>query len=327
MNYKQSIKEFIRPYYNLVLNRRVDCMDYTLNPRISMQGGKKYCIITQPIPHAMGLFELWSYVATKAIYVIKSGYIPVVDMTVNQSIKGKNYWDLFFKQHPEAASLNDVYEGHGYIFFPDKYNRGFWDPVINPVFTSYYKSIYRDMGVKDGLLSEASLKIPDNTLGVPIRRSMERGIKTKHPGYTGYAGHHQRGRLDDYVREIEGYLKKYSYVFIAADDREALERMKSEFGNKCLFLERRLVHHFKNGTPVMRDNIKVFYEEYIEDGELMSYEQIHFISQTQYAIETYLLSRCSAILHNAGGQETMALIMNEDGIKIEDNYIFLGMME
>jgi len=63
------------------------------------------------------------------------------------------------------------------------------------------------------------------------------GVQIRMGGMLGnYNGHPIVPTLDEYVIEIRKiFNKSYDQIFLATDDKRALERMKNEFGNKVIY--------------------------------------------------------------------------------------------
>lgn len=68
-----------------------------------------------------------------------------------------------------------------------------------------------------------------------------------------YNNHPKIAPCEKYIEIVEQKMKEwggYDSIFLAIDDREYLEKFKRHFGEKCLWVNRRLKHFFKDDKPL-----------------------------------------------------------------------------
>lgn len=277
-----------------------------------------------------GLFNLWIEVARKVIYAISQNYIPVVDLGINPNfvknrnciMDGENVWNNFFRQPQTEYSIEEVYKSQNVIL---SYGNDIRDLKDWPTYNNLSQIDYFEfhflldvMGLNDELTSrctQCAIRPNQKLFGVSLRREMEWGNMIGLPLYTQNSGHHQKGKIENYLKIVDEILAggEYDAFFLASDDREGLELFKQTFGDKCQFYNRRLMNYFQQGVPVPDMN-----DVYIEFKDHMD---THIYDKTaDYAIETWCLSKCDALLPINSSSNTMARIMGKWDMKILPNY-------
>lgn len=295
---------------------------------------KNFCIITLGnVKSASGTFELFMNIALMAVIAEAMGYVPVIDFK-NYKISNWvgvfadhniNYWDIFFRQYQLESDLEEVYRSKN-VFFLKLTDWGLWSITydLDKFQHSIYHNIYEKIGINENKFEkDFKASLPSKTLGITIRRAMERGNKMHESLYTEWMGHHIRGHICTYAKWIYDNLEKLGYkqFFLCTEDRETLEFMKKEFGSQCLYFDRHRLHCFVDGRPVSSSD-----KEYgIEYSRIGNESDLSTALGSEYISETIMLSKCDAILKNIGGQECMARIMRKDDIPLVANHIFLDM--
>lgn len=312
----------VRPFKNDFIKKEYG----SLNP------DKSFCVIYEKSKY-LGTFETWFIIAAKVYYAVQMGMIPIIDFKnykpdglvgsfADQNI---NRWDINFKQYQEEYSLDEIYRSKNVFFFKEPFEKGFLTgtPSMNMDACECFRQIYKRIGVKEDKYHMAlNAYIPDKTVGVIIRRGMERGNKLRHSLYIDWKGHHTRGHIDSYCRWIDNELNRgtFNSFFVATDDRETLTIIEQRFGNHCISCDRKRFHNFKDGEPVPPDSQEFAVE--FSDRYYMGEE-----SELGYISETLMLAKCNSVLWNPGGQQEMARVMTEKGFNYIDNHIFLDMYD
>ncbi len=309
---------------------------YSFKSRVIKAKEDEVAIISE-VNAQFGTWERWIRIADKVRVALEYGYIPVIDFMNFKPREGNygcyldldiNFWDFYFCQYQNEISVDSLnYSDYEVSYFTDVWRDELMDPFsvsfgnTDDAYNVYHK-LWNCIGAKRDIFADIyDRTLPEDTLGVMLRRSMDRGNDTKIPLYCNWKGHHKRGQLFNYLKWTEEKLNQgeYKYVFISSDDREGLERFKQEFGDRCIYYDRRLVNHFKNGKAV--SDIEKLHVEFQDlPGELFM-KQLEY----DYICETLMLSKCDALMSNPNGLEKIVRIITNNKIKIIPNNVYLEM--
>ena len=274
-------------------------------------------------PQTWGLATTVSIVVNNIKYATERGWIPVVDLKrcyipaiQNEEHRGKeNAWEYYFEQPVPGYSLEDVYQSRRVILAPDKgqpYGSMDWknmQQLTDEMYTPYFKATEKYIRIRPDIL-ERALEIRKTLFG-RAGNSKVLGIGMRAGLYWGEVAHtemyvdHPRGlNIDEYIEYAHRYMREFGceYIFLSPDDRYYMERMKREFGEKCLYMEgRTLPRYFDDeGNPLSEEE-----GSWIENDK-QSFEE----RSVDYLIETYLLSTCDALFRVQGGGSVLACLLN-----------------
>lgn len=284
----------------------------------------------------MGLYSIILYVLPFIEYALKKGYIPVIDlkkyyipmMQDTQREGLDNAWEYYYEQPIQKYSLDEVYESKHVILMVDeacrvrmpKWNTMFptdektlkhWSSVIN-LYIRLNNKIQDRVNCEAKKIFSCGMKV----LGVGIRAGYRAGMMRKEALYN---GHPKVPDCEYFINIIEQKMKEWNCdcLFLACDDREYLNRIKAYYGEKCLFIERRLKHYFINDMPV--DDTEELLAEY--DGSSIKE------TTEEYIIETYLLAQCNSLYSCIGGGSEFAYFVNGgkyEHVEVYNEGVYLG---
>lgn len=181
--------------------------------------------------------------------------------------------------------------------------------LTDEMYTPYFKATEKYIRIRPDIL-ERALEIRKTLFG-RAGNSKVLGIGMRAGLYWGEVAHtemyvdHPRGlNIDEYIEYAHRYMREFGheYIFLSPDDRYYMERMKREFGEKCLYMEgRTLPRYFDDeGNPLSEEE-----GSWIENDK-QSFEE----RSVDYLIETYLLSTCDALFRVQGGGSVLACLLN-----------------
>ncbi|MCR5651301.1 MAG: hypothetical protein K6F86_09000 [Lachnospiraceae bacterium] len=322
----------IQSYYQILLKNRLHSDELKTESFGPANPDKTFFVIRSCYP-AQGTFERWMEAAYNLIYANYHGYIPIVDLKNFQYIDGKNaeedLWGVYYKQPQYDYTLEEIYNSQNVIFGNRHGALSNVIGIFNPMFVemdewmhSMFHECFEIMGFNDEIceyIKANTIELPPKTIGIPLRRSFEWGNEAGVPLYSEYFGHHTRGFMDDYIRWINKEFDKgnYDYCYVTSDDREGLDILRGEFGNRCLFFERKRPHFFCEGKPT-----KTTEERFVEFPDLPMKEKIRLLGK-EYCTETAILAKCDSIMKIRCGQEIMAQIISPKYIPLVDNDVYL----
>lgn len=262
-------------------------------------------------------------------FALKNGCIPIIDLKNHymenfQDIEkaGKeNAWEYFYRQISEKYQLEEVYQSKNVILCDLHAEGRYLIPDWNSKFPIeedeywYWHEYITQILLNEELRSEVDnflIKAKFNetrVLGVSARAAyvacMKKGaaIITNHP---------VQPELKEIIETVERYIEeqKCDKIFLAVDDREWFDTLLEKFGDKCLYVDRPRYHQFKNGIPVEQ-----LEEKRIEISGISKREQV-----AEYVVETYILSKCSAMFCGKSSASQMAYFLNGKKYEYIDIY-------
>lgn len=279
-----------------------------------------------------GIFSLWREFLDAASYAEKHRYKLIVNMsnTQNMLIKSpdnndKNVWERYFKQDGlnviEKDNQQVIHQGSVRPYLDtDWYNEM---PTSRKKLENWCKVAQRQLVFSDELLLHCNSKKRESnfdgkhTIGVAIRREFEWGLECKIPVCY---NHPLPTKLEDYINDTREMLLKWNCnkVFLSTDDRETLDLFIKEFGEKCIYVSRRMRHFVENGQ--MEDNNS--------DEKLLRKMQEYncIVAETgmgrqaldldveennfDYISEILMLAECECLIAGVAGGSQAAYIMN-----------------
>lgn len=282
---------------------------------------KTFYVICPKYPQSWGLATAANIVINNIQYAVERGWIPIVDFKryylfgiQNKEKQGKeNAWEYYFEQPVLGYSLEDVYQSKNVIFSPDggqPYGSMDWNNMKNlddDIYTAYFETTAKYIRIRPEILESAEeirktlfKRAGDSKiLGIGIRAGLYWGEVIHSEEYKS----HPKGlSIDEYIELTHRYMRKFDceYIFVSCDDRYYMERMKQEFGERCLYMaDRALPRYFDDeGNPLAKE---AGFEEGGQDAKKHSIE---------YLIEIYLLSVCDSLFRVLGGGSGLACLLN-----------------
>lgn len=264
-------------------------------------------------------------------YAIEAQMIPVIDWEnygpmahgEDYPIHGtKNCWEYYWNQ-PSQYTLKEVYESKHVILsvrntrdLPYMPTCSFRAPLQKqaedyaqkcPKYNQYITlNEYTENYIREK--QESIFPIGGRILGVGIRGTSY-GLSNTHTAATGHPIQPSLGKLILSIhRTMEEW--KMEYVFIACELQGVIDAIKSEFGDRCLFLPRARYER----TPQRGDVEKGLDPLYIPGQK--------YQTNLDYVAEMELLSRCTALLAAMSSGVRYAIIVNNnkyENLKIFDN--------
>lgn len=284
---------------------------------------KTFYVIYSECPQTWGLATTVSIVLNNIKYAVDRGWIPIVDLKrcyipgiQNKEHQGKeNAWEYYFEQPVSGYSLEDVYRSRHVILAPDKgqpYGSMDWKrmkELSDEMYTSYFETTAKYIRIRPEILERAE-EIRKNLfecagdakiLGIGMRAGLYWG-EVAHTQM--YVNHPKGLNIDEYIELTNQYMREFGceYIFVSADDRYYMDRMKQEFGEKCLYMaDRALPRYFdEKGNPFPEG----------KGGMIETDDQSVQERSVDYLIETYLLSVCDSLFRVQGGGSVLACLLN-----------------
>lgn len=325
--YRKLVPEKIRRSYNVGFQKLQILYKNKRAMRKQSYGNlnkdKTFYVIYSEWPQTWGLATTVSIVLNNIKYAIDRGWIPVVDLKrcylyniQNKEHQGReNAWEYYFEQPIPGYSLEDVYQSRHVILAPEKgqpYGSMDWKnmkDLSDEMYTPYFEATAKYIRIRPEILERAEeirktlfeRAGGKKILGIGMRAGLYWGelIHTQR-----FADHPRGLSVDEYIELTHQYMREFDceYIFVSCDDRYYMDRMKREFGEKCLYMEERiLLRHFDDeGNPLCE-----------EDGELAeTNEQTVEERSVDYLIEVYLLSVCDSLFRVQGGNSVLACLLN-----------------
>lgn len=291
-----------------------DCMHKRTYGQLNPDKTFYVCRYSQPDAGLLGTYLYW---LSEIVEVDNMGYIPVFDLKNNylplvqdeDKAYLENAWDYYFDTTNCWSNLDEVYQSKNVILG--------WNNGSNPNGISWIRKIlnedeikkfnqlaikYMDFSPEIKARAELILsKVPkgNKVLGMALRASFLRGQLL---GYELYKGHPKQKSLEETIEVAHEMMSKWQcdYIFISVEDREWLETFKQSFGEKCLWVERSLFHHFEQGEPVtdMEHIVGEFKDVSVRKKTL------------DYLTEVCVLSQCDDLFGSLSSGMTVAQILN-----------------
>jgi len=284
-----------------------------------------YVIRTDNMQH-WGIGTTCSMVLNNIKYAVNRGWIPVVDYQ-NYFLAGiqdegnrneENAWEYYFEQPDQNYSLEEVYQSKNVILGPVRgqpYGSLAWksvDNMLDDKYSEYFEYTAKYLRIQPDIFERAE-EIRETLLGKVWRRNekilgigMRAGLYWGEVAHTETYARHPKGlNIGEYIDYTHRFMREFGckYIFVSCDDRYYLERMKREFGDRCLYMSGRALTHFfdREGNPIP-ENDK---ERIIEIAGQSIRERV-----IEYLIEIYLLSVCDSLFSVKGGNSLLACLLN-----------------
>lgn len=271
-------------------------------------------MILQIGTRGMGVFSTLFNFLGAAEFAEKNGAQVLVDLKNSymyglQDIRRRgreNAWEYYFRQPAEEYSLDEVYQSKNVM----KCDTYYWcNPKWYDMFPAEEETLHKwgylirkyfrlteELQKKCEELYDKIIKGRGRVLGICIRNNFSV------LDITGAGLSHNHPRQPELVRFIDEIYKcmqlwKCDYIYAMTDDTYATQELQQEFGDKCLRMERNLSTNFKEGQPVK------LAEDRAPEGDTVE-------NNKAYICDTYLLSKCTALLSGNCGGGRMAYYWN-----------------
>lgn len=275
--------------------------------------------------YRQGILSTWLDFMPQVLFAIQKGYIPIIDMEHNwkpmmldENNKGKiNAWDIYFTQPFKGYDLKIVLRSKKVIFakrqrLPLSYDIQWSNlPLTDMDFMTCKQMIKYGM-LSDAIINRGNSFINKNfpigkkILGVSFRRCFER-LHYFDSEITPLGTHIVRTTLSGLIENIKQFISdfNYDYIFFTADDRESYCTVKKEFGERCVYVQRPVSHHYINNKPVPLDrpDLQVY--------EFNKRENDCMLRGIEYMTDIYILSKCNSLLAAGGSADLFAYILND----------------
>ena len=325
--YRKVVPEEVRRTYNKFFQKVIIVYRNKRAMRKQHYGSltqdKTFYIIYSVWPQTWGLATTVSIVLNNIKYAVERGWIPIVDFKrcylpgiQNEENKGReNAWEYYFEQPVTGYSLEDVYQSKNVILAPDKgqpYGSMDWKrmkDLSDDMYTKYFELTKKYIRIKPEILKmaeETRQKLFDRAegqkiLGIGMRAGLYWGEVTNSQMYVS----HPKGlSIEEYISLTHQYMQQFacSYIFVSCDDRYYMERMKQEFGERCIYMDNRSLPRYfdDDGNPLSEE----------EGGLIETDEQSVSERSIDYLIETYLLASCDSLFRVQGGGSVLACLLN-----------------
>lgn len=299
--------------------------------KLGIRNPKKIFYVIKIFDPHWGSLSSWLCSMPRVKFALDSGYVPIIDfknisdfpsMLLDlDKFKKENAWDLYFTQPQIDYSLDDILKSSKVIYSSVKHNidySNFSRSVINgnlPLSNIDFlvlKKLYSLCHLNDEIIRTAMntknklFPAEKKVLGVSFRRCFER-LHEINSDLTPIGTHIIRLTLKQLLIRIRELLKLYNYdlFFFTTDDRESLTVVKEEFGDKCIYNERPLGHHFENGNPIPKgQEEKMIVEFYKREKDV-------YLRNIEYLTDVYILSQCDSLLSCGGTADLFAYIIND----------------
>ncbi len=286
-------------------------VSYTIVKRLraKRRGGGYYIIVH---PHTAGFFSDWFYMLGHMIIADKHKLVPFVDMQNYPSLYQDtppfdgilNGWNQFFEQ---CTTIEMAYNNEHYIA-EEKYPFGFVPyysttcllkegyPTKRKV-RKVHGYMVKYIPIRQGLQQEfddlaVRWKISD-CVGVHIRGTDMRNTK----------GHNKPEALSDNFERIEKLRKKHGFkrVFLCTDEESIRVKMQERFNGTLEII-------WSEAYRSLGSEVGVHLEKNAETKRLFH----KYYLGVEVLRDTYLLSKCSALICGKSNVAYAAIIMNNN---------------
>ena len=267
-----------------------------------------------------GLFSFYNHYLGCIFTTIKSGYIPIIDLTFpnifnrdNLTLLINNPWELFFNQPYEytlesvkknakyikniACYLNKKSSPNKYTIYKNKFLMDFWHNMANK-----YIPIKKEIIIESKSVMKNLFKNSNNILGVLVRGTDYITCKPKK--------HPVQPKIETMLKDIKEMFEKnnYDYIFISTEDQIIRKTFISKFKEKIKFIKPKKSIKYNY-------NKKLFL--YYDKGNTFDYDYFK-----TYLLNILILSKCIDIICGRCNGSVAAFIFT-DGFRYNKVY-YLG---
>lgn len=299
-------------------------------------GDKKFLILKGYSRH-WGLYSAILLMLPFMEKARKRGYIPVIDFTKTdlpciqdeKKWRHENAWEYYYKQPSANLSLTEVYQSKN-VRVLEKFYITPKDPAWNDMMPAlpkdlerWSRAIRKNIHLNSSLLKKVKaekkriFRSANKVLGVGIRAGYRAGMMRNEALFN---NHPKCATCEEYIAIVEKKMKEWNCdaIFLAVDDREYQEKFVKYFGSTCWYIDRKLMHFFKNDVAI----------ESPEERQI-EYEGVGTKRKTEeYIVETYVLAQCNSLYANIGGGTEFAYFLNGgkyENIEIYNEGVYTGL--
>ncbi len=270
----------------------------------------------------MGVYSTILYVISFIEYALKKNYIPIIDLQrdymplwQNEDRKGlENPWEYYYEQPFSQYTLEEVYQSKHVIVLIDgvfKVKRPNWNIMFpiddkaelmrwNKIIASYVR-INKKLRERVEAERKRVFRERENqkVLGVGIRAGLRAGMMRNEALFD---KHPKQPTCEEWISIVENKMIEWECdcLYLSCDDREYLNKFIEHFKDQCCYVERNLMHYFKDDKPIMDAN-----ERKIECVEETEQEKTEI-----YITEVILLSECDSLCSCIGSGAQFAYLLN-----------------
>lgn len=267
-----------------------------------------------------GILTTYLFFLDNIEWALQKGYIPVVDLKnyyelMNQDKEmayKENAWDYYFVQPYPEYSLEEVYQSKNVVLgWKNEYLPGIrhWMSLVltqkemaklHPI-VKQYMDFRPEIRKRADAFWREHVPPQSKVLAVCMRAAFLRG---KIIGASIYNNHPNSMPLIEWLRSTEQYASEWNcdYIFVSVEDREWAEAFKKKFGERCLILNRPLLHFFRNGEAVPLQESEYIFQEF---------QNVSTRKKTEdYLTEVCILSMCDSFFAQQGSAQTVASLHN-----------------
>jgi hypothetical protein len=232
-----------------------------------------------------------------SIYKNKKWYIEWIHSPYNDINYGDNAWEYYYINPFKKETFTEI--GYGYTELKKLDTKNFRE-TMNLLLKKFIKLNENTKNIINDTVSK--LEITNETLGVHIRKT-DKHIAFEEPEFS------RPLDTEIYIKYIDLHLPKYKNLFIATDDSEELERIKT------------YVNHKHNKEVKFTDSfrssgIKAIHKNY---PEISGYKK-----GLDVLLDCYMLSNCGFLIRSTSNVSSTAQFLNLDLKHINVNEIECG---
>lgn len=224
--------------------RRQMLIDSYRNDKLSMLGEKNpdkiILMIDASNSYTSGFFSNLSNILLKCGYAHDRGMAPVIYRKTPSHynepevyLGTDNYFEYFFKQ-PAEIKKDDAIESKHVIWQPGNHMGEYYHMEDKLKDKLYIREIKHCLKFREEILDEL-----ENSREVFLGNKKVLGVKYRGTGYKyKYKGHPVYVSIDEIVEHVEDiYNEGYDHIYLATEDKSALDVFKKRFGNELMYDE------------------------------------------------------------------------------------------
>lgn len=293
---------------------RANCMRKATYGGLNADKTFYVCRIDNPQIGILSAYLVW---LDEMQEVEKNGYIPVFDLKNNylplvqdkENAHHENAWDYYFDSSNCYSDIEKVYQSKNVVLGWKNWSKpnhvDWMTHILNEDEIRKFNRLavkYMDFSPEIKVRAELVLnRIPagKKVLGIALRAGYLWGELL---GLPHCLGHPKQKTLGETIELAQNMMLCWQcdYVFVSVEDREWLENFKEVFGEKCIWVERELIHLFENGKPVVDKERKQIELKNVTKRK----------KTVDYLTEVYILSCCDDLFGGLSSGMTVAQILN-----------------
>ena len=272
------------------LRRKISQLD-----KIVESSDKKTYYIIRRDCDTIGLFTYVAVFLGHIAYAVGKGYVPVIDMKnypsiylEDDDIGKKNCWEFYFKQ-PYNCDLDNIYKNEKYILSPTRIQP--MSPFIKSIFCGNESMFWKILSKKYIVLSDTAEKYIKDEHTSLIRNNMKvLGVLFRGTDYVKMKpyGHPIQPNINEFiikVTELNNEWGGFDYIYIASEERDAVEKLEKMFPNKVIINKR-----------VYYDGLGVDYCNQGLSEVSFNRERDKYLKGLEYLSSVVILSKCNSFI-------------------------------